>query len=328
MKVAIIALNGCYGSSLHGLVDVFVIANAYIRKSTESDDNFIQWQFISTTQEQIKTCNGLDMNPDMLPDSSREFDIVFIPGVLYNGVSEFTNTLTQQSKMYTWLIKQHQQGAIICANCTSTFFLGESGLLDEKEATTVWWLESQFKKRYKNINLRFDQLIVEQDNIISAGAATSHFQLGLMLLKKFVSPLIVQQTAKAMLIDTRKMAISAEQLLSVSREHNNILVQKAQDWIEQQISSSFTLAELASEIATTERTLTRQFKDTLAVTPSKYIKSLRLNNAKYMLETSELSLEQIIVKVGYQDRSAFSKLFTKIIGMPPMTYRRQFLSQS
>jgi transcriptional regulator GlxA family with amidase domain len=68
-------------------------------------------------------------------------------------------------------------------------------------------------------------------------------------------------------------------------------------------------AYFASDIATTERTLTRKFKETLAVTPMKYVQNLRINTAKYLLETSDFSLDRIIEQVGYQDRSGFSKLF-------------------
>lgn len=326
MKVAIIALNGCYGSSLHGLVDVFVVANAYIQKESSNRQSFIQWQFLSATENEIKTSNGLPMQQSLFSNSVEQFDVVFIPGILYQGYQSFDKTLKQHENLYKWLRQQYQQGAIICANCTATFFLAESALLDQRPATTVWWLEPLFKKRYQGIKLKFDQLIIDENRMITAGAATSHFQLGLLLLKKFVAPLIVQQTAKAMLIDTRKSPFSPEQLLSVSREHNNALVQKAQDWIEGNLASPFKLFDLVSNIATTERTLIRQFKSALAVTPSKYIKNLRINKAKYLLESSEYTLEQVIEKVGYQDRSAFSKAFTLTIGMPPMSYRRQFMS--
>ena len=324
MKVAIISIDGCYGSSLHGLVDVFVVANAHIKKLTANIEPFFKWQFFTSISHTITTSNGLAMSHELAEESLEYFDVVFIPGVLYEGVEAFYLKFKRHKPLYHWLDKQHSAGAIICANCTSTFFLAESGLLKDKKATTVWWLEHLFKQRYKSTALSFSNILVEEGRIITAGAATSHFQLGLLLLRKFTQESIVQQTAKTMLIDTRKVSVSPEQLLSVSREHNNDLVQKAQEWIQNHINKPFTITEIAGDIATTERTLTRQFKDTLAITPMKYVQNLRVNTAKYLLETSDLSLEQIIEKVGYQDRSGFSKLFHKLVGTPPISYRRQF----
>lgn len=324
IKFAIVAVEGCYGSSLHGLVDVLVVANAHLKKILKKDEPFFSWQFFTSQQNEIKTSNGLTMNHKMAEECEQQFDVVFIPGVLYEGAKAFEKKLTVHNTLYQWLRKQHQSSAIICANCTATFFLAESGLLTNKLATTVWWLEHLYKERYPLINVKFDELIVEQDRVISANAATSHFQLGLYLLKKFVPENILQSTAKTMLIDTRKMKIYPEQLLSITREHNNKLVNNAQDWINKHIQETFTITELASALATTERTLNRQFKEVLAITPLKHIQNIRINTAKYLLEASDLTLDKIIEKVGYKDRSTFSKLFSKVTGMPPISYRRQF----
>ncbi|WNC67094.1 helix-turn-helix domain-containing protein [Thalassotalea nanhaiensis] len=324
IKFAIIALDGCYGSSLHGLVDVLVVANAHIAKESGDDTPFFSWQFFTSAQQKISTSNGLEMNEPLVEHSEQVFDVIFIPGIYYQGVKAFSEKLKSYQDLYQWLQTQHEQGAVICANCTSTFLLAQSGLLKGKQCTTIWWLEHLFKQRYSDTLLNFDELIIEDSNVLTAGAATSHFQLGLRLLKRFTSELIVQQTAKAMLIDTRTVHVSPEQLLNLAREHNNPLVQKAQEWINDHLHEPFTVKELATHIACTERTLTRQFKDVLAVTPVKYIQNLRINRAKYLLENSEFSLEKIIDKVGYKDRSTFSKLFSSQTGLPPMSYRRQF----
>jgi len=324
VNFAIIAIDGCYGSSLHGLADILVVANAHLRKALNETEPFFQWQFFTSLNNEVNTSNGLTMCHEIAEQSEQHFDVIFIPGILYEGAKAFEKKLSSHGALYQWLLKQHQAGAIICANCTSTFFLAEAGLLENKSSTTVWWLEHLYKQRYRLTHLKFDELIVEQNNIIAASAATSHFQLGLLLLKKFVTEPIVQQTAKTMLIDTRKLNMPPEQLLSLAREHNNKLVQNAQEWINQHISESFTIAELSNILATSERSLVRHFKSVLAITPLKYVQNLRINTAKYLLETSDLNLDRIIEKVGYKDRSTFSKLFSQHTGMPPISYRRQF----
>ena len=324
VNFAIIAIDGCYGSSLHGLADVLVVANAHLKKAHNETKPFFNWQFFTSTNNEIKTSNGLTMNHEIAEHSKQQFQVIFIPGILYEGVKAFTKKLSSHAALYQWLRKQHQSGAIICANCTSTFFLAQAGLLNNKTSTTVWWLEHLYKQRYPLTQLKFNERVIEQDKFITASAATSHFQLGLLLLKKFVPENIVQNTAKTMLIDTRKINISPEQLLSQAREHNNKLIQDAQEWINQHINETFTISELSKQLATSERTLVRQFKEVLAITPLKYVQNLRINTAKYLLETSDLNLDRIIEKVGYKDRSTFSKLFSQYTGLPPMSYRRQF----
>jgi transcriptional regulator GlxA family with amidase domain len=323
-QFAIVALDGCYGSSLHGLVDVLVVANAHLKKQLGQQHPPFKWQFFTSQHDSIETSNGLTMSHPRAEHSEQQFDVIYIPGIWYQSASHFSQQLDALIPLYQWLIKQHTNGAIICGNCTATFMLAQTGLLDNKSATTVWWIEHLFRQRYPSIELKTRDLIIEQNNLITASAATSHFQLGLHIIAKFIPGAVVQQVAKTMLIDTRKSNIAAQLILSPNLEHDDHLVQQAQDWISRHLELAFSIAMLASKLATSERTLTRHFNRTLAITPIKYVQAQRIDRAKYLLETSELSLDAIIEKVGYQDKSTFSKLFDKHTGIPPMSYRRQF----
>jgi len=324
VNCAVVALDGCYGSSLHGLVDVFVVANAHLKKELGHKHKLFQWQFFTSGQQTIETSNGLPMTHTLAEKSVQHFDVIYIPGFWYQSAMHFNHKLNSLSPLYQWLIKQHAQGAIICANCTATFLLAQTGLLNNKASTTVWWIEHLFKQRYPTIDLKMRELIVEQNNLISASAATSHFQLGLHLITKFVPKTIIQQVAKTMLIDTRKTNMSMELMLNLVTEHDDPMVQQAQNWINKNLANPFSITTLASELAVSERTLTRHFKDALAISPIKFVQLQRINTAKYLLETSDLSLDAIIDNIGYKDKSTFSTLFNAQTGIPPMSYRRQF----
>ncbi|MBR9791234.1 MAG: helix-turn-helix domain-containing protein [Gammaproteobacteria bacterium] len=169
-----------------------------------------------------------------------------------------------------------------------------------------------------------NNILVEDKRVITAGSASSHFQLGLRLLRYKIPSSIVQRVAKTILVDNDESSISPNALLISKRDHNNDLVQKAQDWIDTHLAKTFTLKDLADCLNTSEKTVSRNFKLALSTTPLQYTQRLRIQTAKYLLETSTLSLDKIMSKVGYGDRSGFTKLFTKYTGLPPITYRRQF----
>lgn len=324
MRIAIIALNNCYGSSLHGLADVFVVANAHIAKMSDNCYSPITWKFFAVTPTHITLSSGLEVQLPVIDECIEKFDVIFIPGVLYKNAREFNHQLKKLRNLFAWLNEQHTNGALICANCTSTFVLGECGLLKGKRATTVWWLAHLFKKRFPDVRLDMESLLIEDNRVITAGSATSHFQLGIRLLHKYLPASIVQRVAKTILVDNDQSSVSPNALLISRRDHNNDLVQKAQDWIDTRIDTSFTLKELADSLNTTEKNITRNFKLALSTTPLKYIQQLRVQTARYLLETSTLPLEKVMDKVGYSDRSGFTKLFTKHMGLPPINYRRQY----
>lgn len=67
--------------------------------------------------------------------------------------------------------------------------------------------------------------------------------------------------------------------------------------------------------------LNQLFKKNLGTTIFRVLESIRVENAKKLIKTTSLTLEQISVSVGYNDASYFSKIFKKRTGVPPSQYR-------
>lgn len=59
------------------------------------------------------------------------------------------------------------------------------------------------------------------------------------------------------------------------------------------------------------------------MSPLDYVHTLRLEEAKQMLETKDLPVEAIASEVGYEDSSFFGRLFHRKVGITPAQYRRR-----
>jgi transcriptional regulator GlxA family with amidase domain len=75
-----------------------------------------------------------------------------------------------------------------------------------------------------------------------------------------------------------------------------------------------------------ERTFKRRFKKATGLSPLDYAHSIRLEEAKQMLETTDRPIERIAVDVGYQDDSFFRRLFRRRVGLTPRAYRQRVQS--
>jgi transcriptional regulator GlxA family with amidase domain len=73
-----------------------------------------------------------------------------------------------------------------------------------------------------------------------------------------------------------------------------------------------------------ERTFIRRFVKSTGLSPLEYVHALRLEEAKQILETEELSIEAIAEQVGYEDTSFFGRLFRRKVGLTPAQYRLRF----
>lgn len=92
-------------------------------------------------------------------------------------------------------------------------------------------------------------------------------------------------------------------------------------YVEQHIEKSFTVAELAASIDLSPDYFTRVFRSATGVTPCLYIQLCKLENAKILLTTTRLSVNEVAEQVGIFDVSQFCKLFKKHTHYTPKQYR-------
>lgn len=91
--------------------------------------------------------------------------------------------------------------------------------------------------------------------------------------------------------------------------------------IEERYMQALTLKTISGELNLTREHFCRLFKAETGLTPAKYIKTLKLQRGKYLLENTFLSVKQITHKVGLNDESHFVKDFKLTYGVTPARYR-------
>lgn len=99
-------------------------------------------------------------------------------------------------------------------------------------------------------------------------------------------------------------------------------VRTCRDYIELHLEEPLTLADMAARIGYTEYYLSRKFKQELGVSIGAYIKSARIERAKTLLLSSDLSVAQISDQLHFCNRTYFATEFRKIIGQTPAQYRK------
>lgn len=320
---AILAFDDCYASSVAGFADILQIANSYLRRQDGAAAELFEWQFVSPSGGPVVASNGLSLQTQALKPR-RRFDVIFVPSIHYRGYREFDQLLEEQSAACAWLAGQWRTGSWVAANCTGTFLLARTGLLDGRTATTTWWLERQFRAKFPSVDLQLRSVLTEADRLICAGASASYLLQTIRVIERFSGPTIASQCAKSMLIDVSQTSQIPYIPLLTQRDHSDSLVRRAQQWLQSNMSNDLRISELAEALAVSDRTLIRRFRAALDQTPLNYLQDLRLESARVLLETSALSVEKIAGQVGYGDTSSFTRLFRQRIGMSPGAYRGRF----
>ena len=322
--VALIMMDGCYASSLTGFMDLLQIANAHAHRQLGTAIEPFSWTFLSMDGKPVQASGGLALAAERRLEGAPAFDIVYVPGVYYAGAERFGQFLDRHKPMSEWLRRQHDKGCVLAANCTGTFLLGDAGLLDQRRATTTWWLERQFRDRYPRALLEIGQLITDDRRVLCAGAITTYQHLALRMVERYFSPALAALCAKALLVDIAQTAQAPFVPLSSDPDHADKLVARAQHHLQQDFSKKISMQSLSDALAVSPRTLIRRFDKALGVGPLVYLQNLRIEAAKRMLKTTGAAIASIVYGVGYEDVSSFSRLFHERTGMTPKAYRDRF----
>jgi len=323
-KVGVVLYEGCYLSSLSGPLDAFQVANAHMRAQQMDNQSMFDWQTISIDKHAVKTSGGITLSPDVSIDQDINYDFIYIPAFFYKGLADFEEMMNRLSPLLDWLVVAWKRKAIIGCNCTGTFILAETGLLNGRKATTTWWLEQTFRTRYPDVLLDSQVMVTEQDNLICAGAMTAFQHMSMYVIEKFVTYDLAMQCAKTMLVNTSENAQSPYHNLMLSESSADPVISKAQFWIQNHLHQNVDQVRLAERAGVSQRTLIRRFKTELGMTPLTYLQNVRIETAKHKLVNTSLSLTQVIYQVGYSDISSFSTLFKKRVGLSPSAYRKRF----
>ena len=323
-SVALLALDDCCATSLTGPIDAMQIANAHLRKQLGSENTF-NWKIISPENQPITASGGITLTTqgDL---SLNSWDVVFVPAMYYQGARDFEEKLASWSDIYPWIQKQWERGAVLASTCTGAFLLAEAGLLNGRNATTSWWAEKLFHRRYPDVHLNTHALLSQSDRIICSGAITAVLQLSVKMIERFTSPTIASLTAKSMLIDVGQSVQTLYVSASAFNAHSDKMVSQAQHWLQQNLMKKVSLEYLAQSMAVSQRTLIRRFKAAIGLTPQNYLQLLKVEAAKQLLETTRLRISLIAERVGYVDQGAFIKMFKSKTGLTPKAYRGRFSS--
>jgi len=212
-----------------------------------------------------------------------------------------------------------RRGATMSAACIGTFVMAESGLLDEHHATTTWWLAPLFRKRYPRVLLDESNMIVKSGKFVTAGAALSHIDLALWLVRE-VSPTLASLTAKYLIVDSRPS--QSAYALTDHLVHSDPLVQRFESWARSRLKHGFSLDEAAKAVGASKRTLARRMEIVLGKSPLSYFQSLRVEHAVHLLKTSRASVDEIAARVGYSEGSILRVLLRRRLGVGIKEIRR------
>lgn len=207
--------------------------------------------------------------------------------------------------------------------CSGSLLLAAAGLLDGYAATTHW-NSCEYLARYP-VEVRGDQIFVhDRDRWTSAGITTG-IDLFLALVEDDHGADLAHQVAQWLVVFVRRPGGQSQfstQLRVPPASTPSIA--EVQRWLNDHLTDDLRVDSLAERAHMSPRSFARRFREETGTTPAAYVERLRVEAARRLLETTDLTVATIAQQVGLHQPETLHRAFRRQLGTTPDRYRQHF----
>ena len=313
-RIAVLALDQVVGLDLGTPGQVF---------GTARTDDMQQLYTVDTCTpggRPVRSTAGFQVVPDHGLELIEAADTVIVPGI--HGGPPLTNG-TVDPAVTAALRAAHERGARIMSICTGAFVLAAAGLLDGHRATTHWAYADVFRRLHPAVELDPDVLFIDDGVLTSAGVAAG-LDLCLHVIRTDHGSEVANRSARRCVVPPWRDGGQAQYIERPIPRASDNGTAATREWARQRLHEPVTLRELAGHARMSIRTFTRHFRSETGLSPAQWLLQQRTEHARLLLETTDLTVDQVARHSGFGTTAALRQHFHHRVGVAPTAYRRTF----
>lgn len=219
-------------------------------------------------------------------------------------------------------------GATLLSLCSGSFILGAAGLLDGRPCTTHWKYVEEMRSAFPTAQLDPRALYVDDGQVITSAGTAAGIDACLHLVRRELGTAIATKIARRMVVPPQRDG-GQQQFVEVPiPECTADSLAPLLTWVTENLADQHSAPSLAKRATMSERTFARRFVAETGTTPHKWLTQQRILAARSLLEESDLGIEQIASRVGFNSAVVLREHFRREIGLAPGDYRRRFVTPS
>ena len=318
MRIAFVITPNMLATSLTNAYELFFAANQVVRRTgVRANTKTAELVKVGLNKERLELPSGLSLMPDN-GLSQEIFDMVYLPAMWRNPRPIVRNN----SSLVEWIRWQYEHGAIINSTGAGVCFVAETGLLNDKPATTHWYFFEQFAQDYPQVELKRQHFITTAGKLFCAASINALTDLTLHHVHRFYGKEVADHLSQHFSHEVRQSFDRLSFNQEENSNHPDEIILQSQLWMQNHLNqAAISINKIASLFGMSQRNFTRRFRTATNMTPLQYLQNQRLSEAKELLQNSNLSISEIAYRVGYLDVSYFTKLFKQFVSITPKQYR-------
>lgn len=300
-----------------GPCDVFTSATRFLGNDQAGYNVFM----VSGTSEKILfSSSGMPLHcSHTIYDIDFPIDTLLVGGTTLDILDEI------HTDLYNYLQNTVTAVRRIGSVCVGAFILAKAGLLQGKQVTTHWKYADVLQKSYPELDVNINPFFIKDQNTYTSGGVSSGIDLALALVKEDFGISLASEIARHLVLHLKRQGLQSqfghllpdyEMMTSFTREIRDLLKDK--------LSRTITIEYMAQAVHMSVRNFSRVFLKESGMTPGKFLEKMRLDQAKDLLEYTDMGIDMIAGKCGLGSAVSLRRLFLKHLSVSPAQYRKAF----
>ena len=293
---------------LVGPVQVFSAANRLARKPVYSIE-------IATNGKDLKVEGESGLLSFLAQQHFRSLDGRFDSVLLVCGVATRNS---HDPELFAWLRQVAPKVRRLGSVCAGALLFAEAGLLNGRRATSHWRFSEELAKRYPRVKVVSEPVWVKDGNIYTSAGISAGIDLALGWVEEDCGNAVAAEIAREFVLFLRRPGCQPQLSASLAAQGNEMRsIQELIVWIADNLARDLTLQFLADRVAMSTRNFERVFRREVGLSPARYVRQVRLEAARRLIETGGKGLEQIALSCGFSSTDSMRRAMKQILKAAP-----------
>ena len=313
-SVGIVVFDGVQGLDVHGPADAFYFAGYAL-----GDETAYAVELVGREVGPLATAGGPRLHVDRTID-----DPALRPDLLLVAGGRSALTAAEDEVFVGHLADLAARSGEVGSICSGALLLAETGLLDDRQATTHWALADELRRRRPKVDVESNLIFIRDGAWTSAGV-TAGIDLSIELVRLHHGAEIATEVAKNMVVYLQR-AGGQDQFSShlAVRQSTNPTVTDLLAHIADHLDEDLTVPALAAHARMSERSLQRVFSKETGTSPGRYVERCRVEEARRLLELGDDGLAGVARRCGFGTAETLIRSFVRVVEITPAEYRARF----
>jgi transcriptional regulator GlxA family with amidase domain len=320
-RIGFLGFEGASASDLTGAADVF--AAATLDGGYGNRISCYQVCTIGFSSDYFRSDSGISFIPDSTLETAAEVDTVVVPGG--NGLRRSSIS----ARIADWILTRANQTRRFATIGGGIYGVAPTGLLDGREVTTHWRYASDVAVCFPNLRIDPRRHLVKDGVFYTSSGPSAAIDVSLALIEEdygqHVATDVVRDFVSASVKDNGQYKLP-NPLVFDSQPADRFA--ELIPWIMRNLHLDLSVNMLARRACMSPSHFNRAFKSMFGSTPTDFVETLRMNEAKRRLSVPKRTLDTIAASVGFSNAQTFQRAFERRFGSKPRSYLKNLNATS